>query len=121
MVQGAAKVALYRRAAILAVPSSQENFGLVFAESLACETPVLLTPQVNLHQEIMQAGAGFLVETEPGAVAGGLLDALSDEPKRRAAGRAGRQWVLEYLDPEKVATKLRSHYEEILRGVKVPT
>ena len=114
MVHGAAKVALYRRAAILAVPSRHENFGIVFAESLACETPVLLTPQVDIHQEIMQAGAGFLVEDSPNAIAVGLLNALCDAPKSRAAGKAGRKWVLEYLAPEKVTNRQREFYERVL-------
>src|SRR5262249_16716737 len=44
VVQGQAKITLFRRAQMLVLPSSQENFGIVVAEALACETPVLLTP-----------------------------------------------------------------------------
>jgi glycosyltransferase involved in cell wall biosynthesis len=117
-VSGPAKVALYRRAAILAVPSSQENFGMVFAESLACSTPVLLTPQVDLHHEIMAVGAGFLAEANPAAVAGRLVEAMREPARLEAAGKAGRRWVLEYLRPETVAKQMVEAYESILSGAR---
>ncbi len=118
MVQGAAKVALYRRATILAIPSSQENFGIVFAESVACCTPVLLTPQVDLHHEIMAAGAGFLTQTSAAAVARDLPAALRDPAKLTAAGEAGRRWAMEHLRPERVAKAMLENYERVLSGSK---
>jgi glycosyltransferase involved in cell wall biosynthesis len=55
------------RAMIL--PSHQENFGMVVAESLAVGTPVLLTRPVNTWREVLEAKAGWVEEdTEDGVL-----------------------------------------------------
>lgn len=90
---------------------------MVFAESLACGTPVLLTPEVDLHHEIMAVGAGFLTEADPAAVAGHLVDAMREPARLEAAGEAGRRWVLEYLRPKTVAKQMAGNYERLRSGV----
>lgn len=114
LVDGPAKLALYRDSSVLAVPSSQENFGMVFAESLACGTPVLLTRHVDLHHELVQAGSAFLSDTTPESVAAQLLLALGDGGLRRRMGAVGRDWVLNYLKPEIVAARLGEEYLRVL-------
>ena len=47
-------------AAVLALLSAQENFGIVVAEALACGTPVLVSTHVNLADEITAANAGVV-------------------------------------------------------------
>ncbi len=116
MVGGPAKVALYRRAALLAVPSSHENFGMVFAESLACGTPVLLTPEVGTAGEIVGAGAGFLTGTDEASVARDLAAALRDKARLEEMGAAGRRWVLDYLRPERIAAQMLRNYDALLDG-----
>lgn len=59
LLQGDVKWGLLRGAQALILPSHQENFGLVVAEALACGTPVLVTDQVNIHQEVTSSGAGM--------------------------------------------------------------
>jgi len=38
------------------LPSHQENFGIAVAEALACAKPVLVSNQVNIHNEIAAGG-----------------------------------------------------------------
>lgn len=46
----------------LVLPSHQENFGVIIAESLACGVPVLISSKVNGWRAIQNAGAGFAEE-----------------------------------------------------------
>lgn len=59
MVQGAAKVAAFKEARAFVLPSHQENFGLVVAEALSANTPVLISQQVNIWREVIADGAGL--------------------------------------------------------------
>ncbi len=116
LVSGPAKVALYRRAAILAVPSSHENFGMVFVESLACCTPVLVTPETGIGGEILKAGAGFPTQASAAALSRDLPAALRNRERLGAAGAAGRRWVVEYLRPETVAKQMAENYGRLRSG-----
>ncbi len=60
MLQGAAKWGAFRGADAFVLPSHQENFGIVVAESLACGTPVLISDKVNIWREIAAARAGYV-------------------------------------------------------------
>jgi glycosyltransferase involved in cell wall biosynthesis len=48
----------------LILPSHQENFGMVVAESLAVGKPVYITNKVNLWREVEQANAGVVVNDD---------------------------------------------------------
>jgi len=114
MVGGAKKAALYRTAEVLAIPTSQENFGLVFPEALACETPVMLTEGVDIHREILAAGGGYLIGQDVAGIVGQLVEALDHPEENHRKGEAGRRWVLENLQPSAIAKQWRRIYGEVL-------
>jgi glycosyltransferase involved in cell wall biosynthesis len=60
MLTGELKWGAFRAAELFCLPSHQENFGIVVAESLACGLPVLIAEPVNICAEVEQAGAGFV-------------------------------------------------------------
>lgn len=62
MVQGDDKWAAYHASEAFVLPSHQENFGIVVAESLACGLPVLISNKVNIWREIEADGAGLVAE-----------------------------------------------------------
>lgn len=70
-VDDAAKNNLLGRAASLLVPIRwDEPFGIVFAEALACGTPVISSPRGALPEIVTPGRTGFLIETvEQGAAA----------------------------------------------------
>ena len=72
---------------LLALPTSQENFGIVFAEMLACQTPVLVTEGVDICQELLGSGGALLIRRDPGDIAE-KISALCGGPRRRPAPRA---------------------------------
>ncbi len=90
MVRDAVKWGLLQASEAFILPSHQENFGIVVAESLACGTPVLLSDKVNVWEEASTGGAGFVATDDLDGTASLLrqwlaLDAEQRQQRRRAA------------------------------------
>ena len=60
LLTGNAKWGALRAAEAMILPSHQENFGVVVAESLACARPVLISNQVNVWPDIQQDQSGLV-------------------------------------------------------------
>jgi glycosyltransferase involved in cell wall biosynthesis len=60
MLYGEMKLGAFYAAEVFALPSHQENFGIVVAEALSCGKPVLISNQVNIWREIEAHHAGFV-------------------------------------------------------------
>lgn len=115
MVRGKAKVSLYQRAAVLALPTQQENFGLVLTECMAAETPVITTKAVDIWPEIEACNGGELVDRTPEAFAR-AVSTMIDEPARAAGmGRTGRAWVMDALSRKSLTAQFLAVYESIAR------
>jgi glycosyltransferase involved in cell wall biosynthesis len=80
--------ALYAHAAVLAMPSLYEGFGLPCVEAMACGTPVVAADRAALPEAC--GGAALLADPDdPDAFAAALLEAAGPERERlTAAGRA---------------------------------
>ncbi|HEX5603694.1 MAG TPA: glycosyltransferase [Pyrinomonadaceae bacterium] len=104
-------------AALLALPSHQENFGLCVMEALSHSVPVLVSPNVNLATEIVSANAGWISAIDKDALATRLAEALSDQDELMKRGLAGRELSQKY-SWENAATGLINLYTEILDGRK---
>ena len=64
MLTGDLKWGAYRAAEVFALPSHQENYGVVVAEALACGVPVLISDKVNIWREIRAAHAGVVASDD---------------------------------------------------------
>jgi glycosyltransferase involved in cell wall biosynthesis len=115
-LEGAEKAAALREAALLALPSHQENFGLSVAEAMACGVPVLLSTQVNLAAEVEAAGAGWSVPLERGALLDILAQALREDSERIRRGRMGRELVRRRFLWSAVAIELTALYDVIVQS-----
>jgi glycosyltransferase involved in cell wall biosynthesis len=112
---GADKRVALQGAALLALQSHQENFGVVVAEALACGTPVLVSDQVNLADEITAAEAGWVAPIERRALQQTLADALGSEEERIRRGAAGRALARARFTWSAVARQLASLYAAVAR------
>jgi glycosyltransferase involved in cell wall biosynthesis len=110
LVVGTEKLSLYQAADLFILPTSQENFGLVLPESLACRTPVITTKGVDIWPELEQSGAAVIADTTPQAIADAAAPLLADSARRREMGERGRAWVLETLEPRKVSQQFETMY-----------
>lgn len=93
MLSGRAKWAALAAASLLALPSYQENFGLVVVEALALGVPVILSRRVNLWRDVVQAGAGFDCDLTPTSLAEAMLGLLNAPDAGEEVGRQGQRLV----------------------------
>jgi alpha-1,3-rhamnosyl/mannosyltransferase len=88
-----ALIALYRGAALVALPSTYEGFGFPMLEAMACGAPVLAADAGALPEIGGDAAAYVEDPLDPAAWSDALQTLLADEPRRaalaaRGAGRA---------------------------------
>jgi glycosyltransferase involved in cell wall biosynthesis len=103
MLRGRDKIAALVDAAVLALPSYHENFGIVVAEALAAGTPVVVSDQVYLHPDIKAAGLGGVVPMDVDALAGELDRWLWDDALRADAALRARPWAMERFNWDVIA------------------
>ncbi|MCE9591740.1 MAG: glycosyltransferase [Planctomycetes bacterium] len=112
MVGGDLKLSLMQSVDVMALPTWQENFGLVLVESMACGTPVVTTWGVDIWPEIEQAG-GLICDRSSEAFAMAFRDVLANPVQLRHRGQMGRQWVMETLNPTLVVQGYEAMYREV--------
>ena len=80
MLTGNAKWGALLSAEVFALPSHQENFGIVVAEAMFCSLPVIISNKVNIWREVESYGAGLICEDTVGSTTGRLekWQSLSD-------------------------------------------
>ena len=99
---------LYRRAAVYAMPSMQEGFGLVFAEAMWHGLPCIGTTADASGEVIVDGRTGLLVPFgDAGSVTGALTRLLGDDELRRRMGAAGFHRVRERFGYERFRAGLR--------------
>lgn len=83
----------YATASIFCLPTLQEPFGVTVVEAMSHKLPVVATA-VGAIPDLVTAQTGILVPpNDSAALAGALLDLLSDPDKARALGRNGFELV----------------------------
>ncbi|HVX86470.1 MAG TPA: glycosyltransferase [Phycisphaerae bacterium] len=97
-IYGPQRFAAFVDAACFCLPSHQENFGIAVVEAMAAAAPVVISDQVQIWPEIVEAGAGVVCELRAEELAGSLRRVLGVESSRVAMGRAGQEFARrEYL------------------------
>ena len=85
-----ALVDLLRSAAVQAVPSRREPFGLVILEGMACGTPVVASRTDGIPEVVADA-AVLVPPDDVAALEAALREILEDDDRRRALAAAGRE------------------------------
>lgn len=103
---------LLRRLSVLVMPSRSEAFGLVAAEALALEVPVVAARVGGLTDLVVDSVTGLLADADdPHAFAAAALELLDDRERALGMARAGRARV----DAEFTATRMVDGYLKVYR------
>lgn len=107
----------YMSAADGFVLSSQwEGFGLVIAEAMACELPVVATRCGGPEEIVVDEKIGYLCQAgNPTALAMGLERLMKHDPaEQKRMGKAGRREIVNRFDMSEIANQWRAVYEGLL-------
>lgn len=114
LVAGDIKLSLYRFSRAFVLPTSQENFGLVLTEALACGTPVASTTGSDIWRDIEASGGAVIAAANAAAFADAVEPFLSSAAKAAAMGSAGREWVFNVFGGSTIVTQLENMYQAAL-------
>ena len=107
---------LYRAAAVCAVPSAYESFGLVAVEAMASGTPSVATRVGGLASTVTHGKTGFLVgNRQPQEFATAIDRLLSDDALRMRMGAAAAA-EMSVFSWRSVTRSILDVYEELLSG-----
>jgi glycosyltransferase involved in cell wall biosynthesis len=115
MLHGADRVAAFADADLFVLPSYQENFGIAVVEALAAGTPVLISDQVNIWQDIAAASVGGVVKTDANQLASELRRWMTEDAVRQAAAERARPFVWQRYDWRQIARRWVNHYHSLLQ------
>lgn len=109
-----AKWAAYRRADCFVLPTHTENFGIVIAEALYAELPVITTKGAP-WQELEKTGSGWWIDLSVKSLAEALNGAM-DLPNGdlREMGRRGKELVVSRYSWNQIAQGMKSAYAELI-------
>ncbi len=97
----------------LPIPTWQEQFGYVLAESMACGKAVISTFSGSIPEVV--GPAGILVPPNDFVTLAEALEALAtDAPRRRRLGTAARKRAERMFDAAAVSQAIRRHYHRLL-------
>ena len=98
---------------ILASIDGSEAFGLVLAESLACQTPVLASNLPGVRTVAEGSGGTFTVGNH-GELAAKIIQLTSDKEKLKELGYIGREKVISQYSNEIVLARLLEVYQDLI-------
>jgi glycosyltransferase involved in cell wall biosynthesis len=121
-VETADLVRLYRRSAIVVVPSLYEGFGLPATEAMACGTPVVAAAAGALPEVLAATGGGVLVAPgDAGALAKGIAKLLEQPEARARLGAEARPRVVAAYSWPRIAERTADLYRAVLARRGRPT
>lgn len=117
-IYGQDKYAFLRTADVFCLPSRQEGFSIMLAETLACSVPVVITtgcnfPEVAAHQ------AGQIVNLDATEVASALCRYLDDPALRAEHGANGRTLIADRYTWDAIAEGMLQAYASHLGNIRV--
>ena len=105
----------YQEATAVVMPSIDEGLGLVAAEALLCETPVIAFRSGGLTDIVKHDLTGLLVTPGQTHELAAAIDVVLERPDMVAAlARNGRQHVLENFSPESAARRYMDIYGQAI-------
>ena len=117
---GQKKVDLISHSDLFVLPTFNENYGIVVAEALAREVPVLTTKGTPWG-ELETHNCGFWADNNDEGIKKSLIDALSrDRSELKKMGQNGKQLIIDKYTWEKTTLLTEDLYNWVLNGGQKP-
>jgi glycosyltransferase involved in cell wall biosynthesis len=113
-VTGELKAALLQDADLFVLPSYYENFGIAVAEAMVAGTPVVISDQVHIWEEVKDAEAGWVSPCEVDALTEYLREALDSAEERQRRGANAQDYALKNYSWDAIALAMIQAYKRIL-------
>lgn len=108
-------VPILSSADLMLMPSQSESFGLSALEAMACDVPVISSSVGGLPELQVHGETGYIAEIgDIDRMAKYAVELLTNEPKRRQFGAAGRIRAVENFDVGKIVSLYEEYYTECL-------
>jgi glycosyltransferase involved in cell wall biosynthesis len=114
-VSGGAKTALLAAADLFVLPSYYENFGIAVAEAMHVGTPVLISDQVHIHNDISQSQSGWVCKCSTESLVQNLRRALSDEVDRSLRAQNAQTYAQTHYNWASIAPRLIAAYQTLMK------
>jgi phosphatidylinositol alpha-1,6-mannosyltransferase len=106
-VDEASLAAIYARAALFAMPSRGEGFGIAYLEAMARGLPCIGSVHDAAGEVIDDGVTGYLIDqSDTQALADRVSGLLGDDARRREMGEAGRRRLSERFTADRFARRL---------------
>jgi len=113
-VTGELKAALLQDADLFVLPSYYENFGIAVAEAMVAGTPVVISDQVHIWEEVKGAEAGWVSPCEVDALTECLREALQDVGEQKRRGANAQEYALKNYSWDAIALAMIQAYQRII-------
>ena len=113
-VTGEIKTSLLQIADLFVLPSYYENFGIAVAEAMAAGTPVVISDQVHIYQDVVSAEAGWVGRCKIEDVATLIKLALQNEGERKRRGLNAKKLAKNSYSWQAIAKHTIQAYEKII-------
>jgi glycosyltransferase involved in cell wall biosynthesis len=114
-VTGVAKASLLQTADLFVLPSYYENFGIAVAEAMVAGTPVVISDQVHIYQQVEDSASGWVGTTDTQSLVELLKQALSNPAERQRRGENARNYALENFSWQAIALQMIQAYKSITK------
>jgi len=114
-VTGEQRLDVLGDASVFALPSYSENFGIAVLEAIAAGLPVVISDQVNIHDEITSARVGLVTRCDANEVANALQLLISDRRLNMEFRNNTREFVNNRYSQMANASVLEKNIEQTIR------
>jgi len=120
-ISGGEKTTLLQEADLFILPSYYENFGIAVAEAMAAGTPVVISDQVHIWQDITQSQSGWVSACTIESLTETLRLALSNRAEQQRRGLNAQTHAQKFYSWSAIAQQMIEAYSQILRDNQVNT
>ena len=115
-ISGTDKDDAFAAADVFALPSRNENFGIVVVEAMGAGVPVVVSDETYIHGEIEAAGAGSVCRVDASSCRDALRPLVTELARRAEAGRRAAELARSRFSPAAATSAMVEAYRSLLTG-----